>query len=349
VATLQDALLSYYRQHRRDLPWRRTRDPYAIWLSEILLQQTQVATAAPRYGQLLASFPDVFALASATETAVCEAWAGIGYYRRARYLRQAARVVTGQWGGRFPENAADWQRLPGVGAYTAAAVASIAFGERVPAIDGNVTRVVARLFALPGRASDRRLRTAVGAHAGRLVDCDRPGEINQALMDLGATLCRPVSPRCPDCPVARFCRARRTGKPDAFPGKRRPPARRRLRMAFAWCERAGALLLERRPLDGLWPGLWELPSETGSAAKRALGARLGQPLGACLARLEHDLTHRHVEARVYRATAQRRRGQKWWPDPLAAPLSSLARKAILAVRSTPDGWLAGDHRAASRA
>jgi A/G-specific adenine glycosylase len=332
VATLQDALLSYYRQHGRDLPWRRTPDPYAIWLSEVMLQQTQVATVAPRFGRFLARFPDVLALAKASARAVCEAWAGLGYYRRARHLHQAARLLVRQSGGRLPEHAAAWRRLPGVGAYTSAAVASIAFGERVPAIDGNVTRVLARLFALPGRISDPRLRRAVRTEALRLVDCDWPGEINQALMDLGATLCRPASPACADCPVARFCRARRAGEPGNYPGKRRPPARRLLRIAFAWCERDGAVLLEQRALDGLWPGLWELPSATGPAAKRALGLRLGQPLGRPLARLRHELTHRHVEASVYRATARRQPGQRWWRDPLAAPLSSLARKAIRAVR-----------------
>ena len=197
-----------------------------------------------------------------------------------------------------------------------------------------MTRVLARLFALPGAVSDRRLLTAVATHARRLVDCDRPGEVNQALMDLGATLCKPLSPACSACPVARFCRARRAGRPDAYPGKRRRPARKLLRIAFAWCERAGAVLLEQRPLDGLWPGLWELPSAAGPAAKRALGLRLGHPLSAPLARLDHELTHRHVKATVYRGTARRRRGQKWWRDPLAAPLSSLARKAILAVRAS---------------
>jgi A/G-specific adenine glycosylase len=348
VPQLQDALLSFYRERGRDLPWRGTRDPYAIWVSEIMLQQTQVATAVPRFARFLARFPDVLALAKASERAVCQAWAGLGYYRRARHLHQAARVVARSRDGHFPEDAAAWRRLPGVGAYTAAAVASIAFGERVAAIDGNVLRVLARVFALPGSASDRRLRSAVAVRADRLVDCEQPGEINQALMDVGATLCRPATPRCHDCPLRRFCRARRAGNPAAYPGRRRQPARRVLRIAFAWSERGRSLLLEQRPLDGLWAGLWELPSASGPAAKRLLGLRLGQPLGPRLAGLAADLTHRHVEATVYRASAARGRGQTWWRDPLAAPLSSLARQAILAVRARSETSGKGARRAAAR-
>ncbi len=332
---MQAALLSFYRERGRDLPWRATRDPYAIWVSEIMLQQTQVATVVPRFARFLARFPDVRALARATEQEVCEAWAGLGYYRRARHLHQAARAVAREAAGRLPQDATGWRRLPGVGAYTAAAVASIAFGERVPAIDGNVLRVLSRLHALPGTVAEPRLRRAVEAHARRLVDCDRPGEINQALMDLGATVCRPVGPACPRCPLAGCCRARRSGDPAGYPGKRTRAERRVLRVAFAWCERDGSLLLEQRPLDGLWAGLWELPSASGPTARRALAARLGQPLGRPLVRLSHALTHREVEASVYRATARRRPGQRWWADPLVAPLSALARKAIVATLAKP--------------
>jgi A/G-specific adenine glycosylase len=344
VAKLQDALLSFYRAHARDLPWRKTRDPFAIWVSEIMLQQTQVATAVPRFAPFLARFPDVFALARASEAAVCEAWAGLGYYRRARHLQQAARVIVGRWHGHFPKDAAGWRQLPGVGDYTAAAVASIAWGERVAAVDGNVVRVLARVFALPGRASDPRLVRAVRARAQRLVGEGEAGAINQALMDLGATICRPESPRCAACPLGQPCRARREGRPGAYPGKPAKPARPELRIAFAWAERGHAVLLEPRPLDGLWPGLWELPSAAGPAAKRTLGLRLGQRLGAPIARVAHELTHRHVEASVYRATARRQPGQKWWRDPLTAPLSSLARKAIVAVRARSAGSAKGTEK-----
>jgi len=332
VTELQDALLRFYRERGRDLPWRRTRDPYAIWVSEVMLQQTRVATVVPRYPAFLRRFPDVRALAAARETAVCEAWAGLGYYRRARHLHQAARLIARQRLGKLPEDEAGWRRLPGVGDYTAAAIASIVQGARRAAVDGNLVRVLARVFALPGRSSEPRLVRSVRAHAQRLVDCAQPGEINQALMDLGATLCQPQVPDCARCPLHRCCRARRAGNPSAYPGKQPKPSRPLLRIAFAWNERDGALLLEQRPLSGLWPGLWELPSASGARAKADLGRRLHQALGPEFARVRHELTHRHVVARVFRAAFAPKPGQKWWRDPLAAPLSSLARKAIVAVR-----------------
>jgi A/G-specific adenine glycosylase len=331
---LQGALLSYYRERARDLPWRRTTDPYAIWVSEVMLQQTQVKTVLPRFALFLRRFPDVAALAAAGEKTVCEAWAGLGYYRRARNLHRSAVVIAERLGGRFPSSEAALKRLPGVGDYTAAAIASIAFGARTAAVDGNLVRVLSRTFALPGRADERELLRAVQEKACRLVDCSQPGEVNQALMDVGATLCRPESPSCPACPLGRFCRARATGAPAAYPGKKAKASRKILRIAFAFVERGPALLLEQRPLDGLWAGLWEMPSASGARAKSDLGARLGRPLGAPVARISHELTHRHVVASVYRAVVEKRPGQKWWRAPLSAPLSSLARKAIIAVRGS---------------
>jgi len=331
VAMLRSALLSFYRVHGRDLPWRKTHDPYAIWLSEVMLQQTQVATVIPRFAELLQRFPDVHALARAQERTVCEAWAGLGYYRRARSLHEAAVVITTKLGSHLPDTEAAWRQLPGIGAYTAAAIASIAFGERTPAVDGNVVRVLARLFHLPGRASAPALVHEVHAQAQMLVDCDCPGDVNQALMDLGATLCRPASPDCPACPLRRLCDAGRAGDAAAYPGKKAKTPRQELPVAFAWVERGHALLLEQRPLAGLWAGLWELPSASGPGAKRVLGLRLGAELGPPVARVEHQLTHRQVVARVYRATCDRHPGQKWWRVPLSAPLSALARKAIVTM------------------
>jgi A/G-specific adenine glycosylase len=335
VTKAQRALLSFYGRRRRQLPWRRTRDPYAIWISEVMLQQTQVATVVPRFTAFLQRFPDVFSLARAKEESVCEAWAGLGYYRRARNLHRAATIVAWELAGQLPVNEPALKQLPGIGDYTAAAIASIAFGERAAAVDGNVVRVLARVFGLPGRASDRELVRAVRVKAKALVDCASPGEINQAVMDLGATLCRPESADCGHCPLHTLCIARGEGEATAYPGKKAKAPRKLLRIAFAFVERGGALLLEQRPLDGLWAGLWELPSASGPRASRDLGIRLGQVLGPRLARICHDLTHRRVVASVYQvtqATAGKTARQKWWRDPLAAPLSSLARKAILAVR-----------------
>jgi A/G-specific adenine glycosylase len=331
VAPLRRALLSFYRKHARDLPWRRTRDPYAIWVSEVMLQQTQVQTVVPRFSDFLRQFPTIATLAAADERTVCEAWAGLGYYRRARNLHKAARVIVGELGGTIPTSEPELRKLPGIGAYTAAAIASIAFAAKHAAVDGNLVRVLARVFTLPGRADNAVLVRAVRARAQVLVDCAQPGEINQALMDIGATLCRPDNPVCPDCPLRRFCQAFREGNPSQYPGRKTRTARKSLRIAFAWIEHNGALLLEQRPLDGLWPGLWELPSASGPRAKQELAQRLGQALGSPLAKISHVLTHRQVSASIYQATARPQTGQKWWKEPLAAPLSSLARKAIVAV------------------
>jgi A/G-specific adenine glycosylase len=342
---LRRSLLAFYRRHGRDLPWRRTRSPYAIWVSEIMLQQTQVMTVIPRFAPFLRRFPTLAKLADAQEPAVCEAWAGLGYYRRARHLHRAARQVLAEHDGEIPRTAAELRELAGIGEYTAAAIASIAFAEKIAAVDGNLIRVLARVFALPGRASDRGLLNEVREHAQRLVDCSRPGEVNQALMDVGATVCRPANPRCGECPLRRCCAALHAGNPTVYPGRKIKPARPRLPVAFAWIEQDGAVVLEQRPLDGLWAGLWELPSASGSGAKRALAKRVGQRLGRRIATVTHDLTHRRVEASVYRVAPGTPMG-RLWRDPGAAPLSALARKAIAAVveQGRSDGMVESGYR-----
>jgi A/G-specific adenine glycosylase len=327
---LRRSLLAYYREHARDLPWRRTSDPYAIWVSEIMLQQTQVQTVIPRFGQFLRRFPTVAVLAAADETTVCEAWAGLGYYRRARHLHKAARQIVDQHGGKLPDSEAALRTLAGIGAYTAAAIAAIAFAEPVAAVDGNLVRVLARVLTLPGRASDPALVKRVREHAQELVQGKHPGDVNQALMDIGATVCRPTSPLCDDCPIRRHCAAHAAGNATAYPGPKVKAARQSIEIAFAWIEREGGVVLEQRPLDGLWPGLWELPSAAGPNAKTALAKRLGQRLGRVIATVTHDLTHRRVQASVYRVDGAKPSG-RLWTDSLTAPLSALARKAILAV------------------
>ena len=330
---MQRALLAFYRKHKRDLPWRRTQDPYAIWVSEIMLQQTQVQTVAPRFGLFLQQFPTVAALAAAEESTVCEAWAGLGYYRRARHLHKAARAVVAEYAGVLPTTAAELRHLPGIGAYTAAAIASIAFGEKIAAVDGNLVRVLSRVFALPGRADAPPLIASVRDHAERLAQNARPGDINQALMDIGATICRADGAECAPCPLRETCRAFAEGRPLHYPGKKKPTSRKALPVAFAWIERDGAVLLEQRSLDGLWPGLWQLPSAEGRAARATLSKRLGKHVGAAIVRVSHTLSHRDVTATVYRATATAQAHQRWWRDPLSAPLSGLARKAIQSTLS----------------
>ena len=335
------AMLGYFDRHGRDLPWRATRDPYAIWVSEIMLQQTQVETVRPRYPRFLERFPDISSLARASEEQVCEAWAGLGYYRRARHLHAAARQVVVDRAGTLPATAAGLSELIGIGRYTAGAVASIAFGEPAPAVDGNIARLLARLGALDRFESGD---AALWQLAEELVRGDRPGDVNQAMMDLGATVCTPRAPRCRECPVRRWCRGAAQGDPEQLPRRRPAARRRRLLVAFALVEARPGLWLRRRDLDGLWPGLWELPSASGPGARAALAKGLGVALVGPIARVRHLLTHRDVRASVYvpQASLRLRVSPSLRPfaRPLAAPLSALARRAIeagLAARRPSTG------------
>ena len=224
---LRRAILRYYRRHGRRLPWRGERDPYRIWVSEIMLQQTQVVTVTKRYRSFIRAFPSVRTLASAPAARVHEAWAGLGYYARARNLHAAARAIVARHSGRIPADVVALQALPGVGRYTAGAVASIGFGKPVPVVDGNVARFLARLFGVedpPARAAGARRLWAI---AGKLVArASSPGEINQALMEVGACVCTPRAPRCGDCPVRRWCVARALGAAEAFPRRSAARAKR---------------------------------------------------------------------------------------------------------------------------
>ncbi len=252
---LRADLLSFYDGRRRDLPWRGESDPYRILVSEVMLQQTRVDTVMGYYEPWLERFPDVRALAVADEADVLKAWEGLGYYRRARNLHAAAKEVRERFGGRVPSTAERLRELPGVGEYTAGAVASIAFDEAVPAVDGNVRRVLARWHDEPS-PSARWLRDTAGA----LVDADRPGDWNQALMELGATVCTPRGARCDACPVAWVCAARAAGTVDDRPASARKQTPRQAVFALAVLKAPdGAVLLERRPTGGLLGGMWAFP------------------------------------------------------------------------------------------
>jgi len=255
VEAVREALLDHYDRARRDLPWRHESDPYRIWVSEVMLQQTRVETVIPYYRRWLELFPDVEALARATRDEVLLAWQGLGYYRRAVHLHEGARVVRDRHDGRVPDTYAALRDLPGVGAYTAGAVASIAFGRIVPAVDGNVKRVLARLLdeAEPTAAWLRSV-------AGALVDPRRPGDWNQALMELGATVCAPKAPACGACPLARWCAARREGTQEERPAPGRHRAVPTAELAVAVVVDPGhRVLLVRRPEGGLLGGLWAFP------------------------------------------------------------------------------------------
>ena len=264
LSELRTALLAHYDRRRRSLPWRGETDPYRVLVSEVMLQQTRVETVLRYYEPWLERFPDLHALADAEEDAVLKAWEGLGYYRRARNLHRAARVARERPDARLPSTYAELRTLPGVGEYTAGAVASIAFGEPVPAADGNVRRVLARLFDVAEPRPAWLRKTAAG-----LVDADRPGDWNQALMELGATVCTPRAPRCDTCPVAAWCRARAAGTQAERPGGPARPPVRRATFALAVLRDGGRVLLERRPADGLLGGLWAFPERELEAAPTA--------------------------------------------------------------------------------
>jgi A/G-specific adenine glycosylase len=256
------ALLGWYDRHRRDLPWRRTRDPYAIWLSEIMLQQTRVAAVLEHYRAFLERFPNIEALAVASEDEVLAAWSGLGYYRRARMLHQCAREIVTRNGGRFPESAAELRELPGIGRYTAAAIASIAFGEAAAVVDGNVERVLERVGGGNLTAAENWER------AQELLSKARPGDFNQAMMELGATVCLPREPRCEACPVGAWCTTleRELREKGTGFGVLRTEAAPRQRKREIWCSlerRNGSVRLVKRPkAASLMAGMWELPQWT---------------------------------------------------------------------------------------
>ncbi|MFL6354008.1 MAG: A/G-specific adenine glycosylase [Bryobacteraceae bacterium] len=258
IERFRTQLLGWFGPHMRDLPWRRTSDPYAIWVSEIMLQQTRVATAISYYERFLTRFPDFQSLANASESDLLAHWAGLGYYYRARNLHKAARLIRDA--GVFPATLEELQGLPGIGEYTAAAVASISFNLPHAALDGNVFRVLSRLLDDPTNIGSSGARKHFLAFADTLLDRNQPGAFNQAMMELGATVCLPKNPRCLICPVTDLCRARRRGRENDLPVKsnRRVSAHEQ-RLLF-WIEREGRLLVWQRPSTSrLMPGFWELP------------------------------------------------------------------------------------------
>jgi A/G-specific adenine glycosylase len=271
-------IVHWFTEHRRDLPWRRTSDPYAIWVSEVMLQQTRIAVVWPYFERWMKRFPSAADLAAAPLDDVLAAWSGLGYYSRARNLHRGAREVVARFGGRVPGTAAELTSLPGVGRYTAGAIASIGFGRREPLVDGNVARVLARLFAIEGDIKGAATARRLWQLAGELVPEERPGDFNQGLMELGQEVCTPSAPRCDACPVADLCAARASGRAAELPviGKRVPDGDKPLLASLAvWLERGGRLLLARRRPRGLFGGLWELPQAPDRAGLEALFSALG--------------------------------------------------------------------------
>lgn len=318
VASLRTRLLQWFDRARRDLPWRRDRDAYRVLVSELMLQQTRVDVVVPYYERWMALWPDVAALAAAPLDDVLAAWSGLGYYRRARALHEIARVVVAEHGGRLPDDPERLRELPGVGPYTAAAVASIAYERPESVVDGNVDRVVCRLLALQDEAGAARLRVVAEA-ARRLVTGVVPGEdaagappatrfgdVNQALMELGATVCTPANPSCPTCPVARSCLANRAGLAADLPRRRERKATVDVLLRAALVRRGDEFLLVRRPEGTLLSGLWELPTTQADEDLAALARRVSRVLGTDVAlpprpvrSFRHTITHRRITVDVH--------------------------------------------------
>lgn len=309
IREIRARLLVWYEEHRRDLPWRRTQDPYRILVAEYLLQRTRIASGTPYYERFLARFPTIRDLAAAPLDDVLAVWEGLGFYGRARNLHAAAKAVVERFGGAIPRSYNALSSLPGMGPYTAGAVSSIAFGVPVPAVDGNVTRVIARLYRIHedvGKGvTSRRIREI----AGRLVSPENPGAFNQAMMELGATVCAPSSPACGHCPLERLCLARGAGEERELPWAPKRPSVRVVPVVFALVEADGHILLVRRPPGTLLGGLWSLPGgeTTRSADRRHATAAMVRDQADVevavlnrLRRVDRRFSHRKWSGSIYR-------------------------------------------------
>jgi A/G-specific adenine glycosylase len=327
LGAFRRALLRWYDKHRRDLPWRKTRDPYRIWLSEIMLQQTRVAAVLEHYRLFLERFPNLEALAAAPEDAVLAAWSGLGYYRRARMLHRCAKELVKQHGGRFPQSAEGLRTMPGIGRYTAAAIASIAFDEPVAVVDGNVERFLRRL-------TGRDLTPPqIWQHAQALLSTSRPGDFNQSMMELGATVCLPRDPKCPACPVGKWCVTEQskitiTMERRAPPPGGPPPTPSRPVKKEIWCElsqRDGHIRLVQRPRkSSIMPGMWELPPPSQKSHRA--------PLSAPWRTFRHSITVTDFTVHVRRDSFSAAKG-KWIPVAKIPhlPITGLTRKILKAA------------------
>jgi A/G-specific adenine glycosylase len=343
------ALLDWYHAHRREMPWRGHPEPYAVWISEIMLQQTRVETVRGYFARFLARFPDVHTLADAPSQDVLKLWEGLGYYSRARHLQQSARMIVAAHAGRLPRLAAELARLPGIGPYTSAAIASICFGEPVPVVDGNVARVFARFLGWTDDFSQPRSRARLAGWLRPFIrDAASAGDFNQALMELGALVCTPRRPACQTCPLRRGCVARHEERQAELP-VRSPRQATPLRHTVGVIVRdaRNRLLLIRRPEKGLLAGLWELPGGpvTGVPDPALTAENVHSQTGVRLAgvRLAGVLNHTfsHFRQRLHLFTADRSRGSPrarlhgsaaWCRDPSAQPLTTACRRALLMAR-----------------
>jgi len=308
IRSLRSALLDWYRANQRDLPWRQARDPYPIWVSEVMLQQTQVATVLPYYHKFLKRFPNLRKLARADLQDVLKAWEGLGYYARARNLHQAAGVVIEQHQGNIPRSRQEFQKLPGVGDYIAAAVLSIAFDRPYAVVDGNVKRVLARLFVMQEPVNQAPAKNIFQKAAADLLDTREPGSFNQALMELGALICKPRNPLCHSCPVRTWCQAYESGRMAEFPRKVKKQATPLYPIAVGVVFKNNRVLITRRKTDGLLGGLWEFPGGKIKKNEKAAAAcireikeevNLTVKVDSHLCRVKHAYTHFKIQMDVF--------------------------------------------------
>ncbi len=356
-SALRRLLLAWFDRERRPMPWREAATPYRIWVSEIMLQQTQVATVIPYFERFVARYPDLAALAAADEEELLSLWSGLGYYRRARNLLAAARQVQDELDGQVPASAAALALLPGVGPYTAGAIASIAFGERVPALDGNGIRLLTRLDALAGDPRRQPLATQLRQRLADLVDAARPGDLNQAVMELAARVCRPRAPRCPACPLAPHCRALAGGSAAAYPELARAPGPQDLLVEVGLLRHpaGGARLLLARGERPFLGELWNLPYRLAGGGDLPVErwSQLGLRLSARrrLGEERHGITRYRLRQRVTAGVAEFRAGERAveyrWAAPAELPrlgLPAFSRKILrryLPLPATGDGELPG--------
>ena len=327
-----DALLQWYDEHKRTLPWRGAGDAYAVLVSEIMLQQTRAAAVIPYYGRFMAELPTVEALAACEEERLLKLWEGLGYYSRARNLHKCAQAVVERHGGRFPRTAAELKELPGIGPYTAGAIASIAFGEPEPAVDGNVLRVMARLQEDEADVTSQRVRDRWTAYLRTRMG-RRPGDLNQAFMDLGSLVCLPKSPLCESCPLSGFCEAHARGTQGDYPNRGEKKQKRKEALTVFAVRSGDSFLVRRRPETGLLSGLYELPNRPGQLSQDEIGRALTdlgvRPLGAWeIVQRQHVFTHVIWRMQVVRLTAAREEvpGYLWYTG--AEPLPEAFSKCL---------------------
>ncbi len=355
-------LLDWYYMHKRDLPWRETKDPYSIWVSEIMLQQTRVATVIPYYQRFMARFSTVCDLAAAELDDLLKLWEGLGYYRRAVYMHKAARVICHERDGHVPTTASDLQTLPGIGAYTSAAIASIAFGEPIAAVDGNVHRVIARYYGLESDLRKTETQHEIRTLAQNALSHTDPGGFNQALMDLGSGVCTPSSPSCNSCPLSGSCIAFHQTKTDTIPYKSPAKKSPHHTIGVGVIRRDnGTYLIAKRPLDGMLGGLWEFPGgkqEPGESIRECVVRELREELGTeveptqKLAEIDHAYSHFTITLHAYlcvikHGTPQKKHHDKllWLtPSEMASYSFPKANKVLLGLIREAEETMEGNGR-----